>query len=111
MDANWANYVGYAASFFVVELYGENIKQIRVINLIGCMLCDLWCFQRNVVAIIIPNAVLLRYTTLSFNKTRLKVLHNEKFLVSVFTIYTPISVWKILQNLHENAYQIEVNRQ
>ncbi len=60
MDANWANYVGYAASFFVVlSFMVKNIKQIRVINLIGC--------------------IALRYTTLSFNKTRLKVLHNENF--------------------------------
>ena len=39
MDANWANYVGYAASFFVVlSFMVKNIKQIRVINLIGLMI-------------------------------------------------------------------------
>ncbi len=52
MDANWANYVGYAASFFVVlSFMVKDIKQIRVINLIGCIaLANLWYFQRNVVA-------------------------------------------------------------
>ncbi len=60
MDANWANYVGYAASFFVVlSFMVKNIKQIRVINLIGCIAFVIYgVFSGMLWPIIIPNAIL-----------------------------------------------------
>ena len=60
MDSNWANYVGYAASFFVVlSFMVKNIKQIRVINLIGCIAFVIYgVFSGMLWPIIIPNAIL-----------------------------------------------------
>lgn len=38
MSENWSDYVGYAASVFVILSFMlKDIKKIRIINLIGCI--------------------------------------------------------------------------
>lgn len=54
------NYIGYAASFFVVLSFVlKDVKKIRVINLIGCVLFVLYGIYNNFLwPIIIPNGIL-----------------------------------------------------
>ena len=60
MDGNWSDFVGYAASIFVVLSFMlKNIKQIRIINLIGCICFVIYgVFSGMLWPIIIPNAIL-----------------------------------------------------
>jgi fucose permease len=60
MDSSWANYVGYAASVFVVLSFMlKNIKQIRIVNLVGCVAFVIYgVFSGMLWPIIIPNAIL-----------------------------------------------------
>lgn len=61
MSPEWASYVGYAASFFVVLSFMlKNIKQIRIVNLIGCIAFVIYgIFSGMLWPIIIPNAILV----------------------------------------------------
>ena len=61
MSPEWAGYVGYAASFFVVLSFMlKNIKQIRIVNLIGCIAFVIYgIFSGMLWPIIIPNAILV----------------------------------------------------
>lgn len=54
------DYVGYAASFFVVLSFVlKNITQIRLVNLVGCICFVLYgVFKDMLWPIIIPNAIL-----------------------------------------------------
>jgi hypothetical protein len=60
MDGNWSDFVGYAASIFVVLSFMlKDIKQIRIINLIGCICFVIYgVFSGMLWPIIIPNAIL-----------------------------------------------------
>ncbi|MDQ0476816.1 MULTISPECIES: uroporphyrinogen decarboxylase [Chryseobacterium] len=60
MTPEITNYIGYAASFFIVLSFAlKDIKKIRIINLIGCVLFVLYGIYSNYLwPIIIPNAVL-----------------------------------------------------
>ena len=60
MTSEIANYVGYAASFFVVLSFVlKDIRKIRIVNLIGCILFVIYgVFSNYLWPIIIPNAIL-----------------------------------------------------
>ncbi len=60
MTPEIANYVGYAASFFVVLSFVlKDIRKIRIVNLIGCILFVIYgVFSNYLWPIIIPNAIL-----------------------------------------------------
>lgn len=60
MGGNWSDFVGYAASIFVVLSFMlKNIKQIRIINLIGCICFVIYgAFSGMLWPVIIPNAIL-----------------------------------------------------
>lgn len=55
-----ANYIGYAASFFVVLSFVlKDIRKIRVVNLIGCLFFVIYgIFSNYLWPVIIPNAIL-----------------------------------------------------
>jgi hypothetical protein len=57
---NWIEYVGYAASFFVVLSFVlKDIKKIRIVNLIGCVCFVVYgVFNNMMMPIIIPNVVI-----------------------------------------------------
>lgn len=60
MTPEIANYVGYAASFFVVlSFILKDLRKVRVVNLMGCILFVLYgVFSNMLWPIIIPNAIL-----------------------------------------------------
>jgi len=60
MNPEITNIIGYAASFFVVLSFMlKDIKKIRIINLVGCVLFVLYGIYNNYLwPIIIPNAFL-----------------------------------------------------
>lgn len=60
MSPEITNYIGYAASFFVVLSFVlKDIQRIRIVNLVGCILFVLYgIFNNYLWPIIIPNAVL-----------------------------------------------------
>ena len=60
MTPEITNYIGYAASFFVVLSFMlKDITRIRIVNLVGCILFVLYGIYSNYLwPIIIPNAVL-----------------------------------------------------
>lgn len=60
MTPEITNYIGYAASFFVVLSFVlKDIKKIRIVNLIGCILFVIYgIFSNYLWPIIIPNAIL-----------------------------------------------------
>ena len=60
MTPEIANYVGYAASFFVVlSFILKDLRKVRVVNLIGCILFVIYgVFSNMLWPIIIPNAIL-----------------------------------------------------
>ncbi len=60
MNQELINYIGYAASFFVVLSFVlKEIRQIRLINMIGCILFVIYGIGNDRQwPIIIPNAVL-----------------------------------------------------
>ncbi len=60
MTPEIANYVGYAASFFVVlSFILKDLRKVRVVNLIGCILFVIYgVFSSMLWPIIIPNAIL-----------------------------------------------------
>ena len=60
MSENWSDYVGYAASVFVILSFMlKDIKKIRIINLIGCIAFVVYgIFSGMLWPVIIPNAIL-----------------------------------------------------
>ena len=60
MSPEITNYIGYAASFFVVLSFVlKDIKKIRIVNLIGCILFVIYGIYSDCLwPIIIPNAIL-----------------------------------------------------
>lgn len=60
MDPVITNYIGYAASFFIVLSFAlKDITKIRIVNLIGCALFVLYgIFSNYLWPIIIPNGIL-----------------------------------------------------
>ncbi|WP_304344546.1 uroporphyrinogen decarboxylase [Chryseobacterium koreense] len=60
MNPEITNFVGYGASFFVVlSFILKDLRKIRIVNLIGCMLFVIYGIYSNFLwPIIIPNAIL-----------------------------------------------------
>ena len=60
MSETWSDYVGYAASVFVILSFMlKDIKKIRIINLIGCVAFVVYgIFSGMLWPVIIPNAIL-----------------------------------------------------
>ena len=60
MTPEITNYIGYAASFFVVLSFMlKDITRIRIVNLVGCVLFVLYGIYSNYLwPIIIPNGIL-----------------------------------------------------
>ncbi len=60
MSPETTNFIGYAASFFIVLSFVlKDIRKIRVVNLIGCVFFVLYgIFNDWLWPIIIPNAIL-----------------------------------------------------
>ena len=60
MNPEITNFIGYGASFFVVlSFILKDIKKIRIVNLIGCILFVIYgVFSDYLWPIIIPNAIL-----------------------------------------------------
>lgn len=57
---NWIDYIGYAASFFIVlSFLIKNITYIRSINLVGCLLFVIYGYFIGSIPIILPNAFLV----------------------------------------------------
>ena len=60
MTPEITNYIGYAASFFVVlSFILKDLQKLRIINLIGCILFVLYGIYSNYLwPVIIPNGIL-----------------------------------------------------
>lgn len=60
MSPEIANFIGYGASVFIVLSFAlKDVKKIRIVNLIGCILFVLYgIFSNYLWPIIIPNAIL-----------------------------------------------------
>ncbi|MCC2591160.1 uroporphyrinogen decarboxylase [Chryseobacterium sp. MFBS3-17] len=60
MSPEIASYVGYAASFFVVlSFILKDLRKVRIVNLIGCILFVIYGIYSGMLwPIIIPNAIL-----------------------------------------------------
>lgn len=60
MSPEITNFVGYGASFFVVlSFILKDLRKIRIVNLVGCMLFVIYGIYSNFLwPIIIPNAIL-----------------------------------------------------
>ena len=60
MGGNWSDYVGYAASVFIILSFMlKDIKKIRVINLLGCIAFVIYgIFSGMLWPVIIPNGIL-----------------------------------------------------
>ncbi|HCN11419.1 MAG TPA: uroporphyrinogen decarboxylase [Kaistella sp.] len=60
MSPEITNFIGYGASFFVVLSFVlKDIKKIRIVNLVGCILFVIYgVFSNYLWPIIIPNAIL-----------------------------------------------------
>lgn len=60
MNESWPDYVGYAASVFVILSFMlKDLKKIRIINLIGCIAFVVYgVFKGMLLPVIIPNAIL-----------------------------------------------------
>ena len=60
MNPEITDFVGYGASFFVVlSFVMKDIKRLRIVNLVGCVLFVLYgAFNNYLWPIIIPNAIL-----------------------------------------------------
>jgi hypothetical protein len=55
MSPEITNFIGYGASFFVVLSFVlKDIKKIRIVNLVGCILFVIYGFQQLFVVGIIP---------------------------------------------------------
>ncbi|MBW8358792.1 MAG: uroporphyrinogen decarboxylase [Weeksellaceae bacterium] len=60
MSPETASYFGYAASFFIVlSFILKDLKKVRLVNVIGCILFVIYgIFSGMLWPIIIPNAIL-----------------------------------------------------
>ena len=60
MTPEITNYIGYAASFFVVLSFVlKDLQRLRIVNLVGCVLFVLYGIYSNYLwPIIIPNGIL-----------------------------------------------------
>ncbi len=59
MNPEITNYIGYSASVFVVlSFILKDIKKIRIVNAVGCILFVIYGIYSNLWPIIIPNAIL-----------------------------------------------------
>ena len=60
MTPEFAQYIGYAASFFIViSFLVKDLKKIRIINLVGCICFVIYGVYMGMLwPIIIPNAIL-----------------------------------------------------
>lgn len=60
MSPEITNFTGYGASFFVVlSFILKDLRKIRIVNLVGCMLFVIYGIYSNYLwPIIIPNAIL-----------------------------------------------------
>ncbi len=61
MSPELTSYIGYAASFFVVlSFILKDLKKVRIVNLIGCILFVIYGIYNDMLwPIIIPNAILV----------------------------------------------------
>ena len=72
---NYIEYIGYAASFFIVVsfLIHNNIRLLRIINGIGCILFVIYGYYIDSWPVIIPNVfiflVQIYYLFIHKNKT------------------------------------------
>lgn len=60
MSPEIASYIGYAASFFIVLSFAlKDLKQIRIVNLVGCICFVVYgIFNGMLWPVIIPNALI-----------------------------------------------------
>lgn len=60
MPENIINYIGYAASFFVLlSFILKDLKKLRMVNLVGCILFVIYGYYAGCLwPVIIPNAIL-----------------------------------------------------
>lgn len=64
------NYIGYAASFFVVlSFILKDLRKVRIINLIGCVLFVIYGYFADLMPVIIPNMILFFIQTYHLLKT------------------------------------------
>ena len=60
MNSNWFEWIGYAASVFIVLSFIVNqLKWVRVINMIGCLCFVVYGFYFEAWPVVIPNAILI----------------------------------------------------
>lgn len=60
MSPEFATYIGYAASFFIVLSFAlKDLKKIRIVNMIGCICFVIYGIYSGMLwPVIIPNALL-----------------------------------------------------
>ncbi|MDR2205192.1 MAG: uroporphyrinogen decarboxylase [Flavobacteriaceae bacterium] len=59
MSPEIVNYIGYSASFFIVLSFAlKDLRKIRIINLVGCILFVIYGVYANLLPVVIPNAIL-----------------------------------------------------
>lgn len=60
MNSNWFEWIGYAASVFIVlSFVVNNLKSIRIINMIGCICFVVYGVYFQFWPVVIPNAILV----------------------------------------------------
>lgn len=60
MNSNWFEWIGYAASVFIVlSFVVNNLKSIRIINMIGCLCFVVYGVYFQFWPVVIPNAILV----------------------------------------------------
>jgi hypothetical protein len=60
MSSNWFEWIGYAASVFIVlSFIVNNLKSIRIINMIGCLCFVVYGTYFEFWPVVIPNAILV----------------------------------------------------
>lgn len=59
-ELNWIEGIGYASSLFLVlsMIVKNNIKKIRILNLLGCICFVIYGYFINSLPIIIPNFII-----------------------------------------------------
>lgn len=60
MDSNLFQWIGYAASVFIVMSFiVNNLKSVRIINMIGCLCFVIYGTYFEAWPVVIPNAILI----------------------------------------------------
>jgi len=60
MDNSIFEWIGYSASVFIVLSFAVNkLKQIRIINLIGCLCFVIYGVYFEIWPVVLPNAILI----------------------------------------------------